>query len=493
MWLSLHTLSPPTSHFKIFGLDNFNQFLEASTSPSVQHVVVLTQQTSTLLQLLFPPHPLSKPFYFLTKLSSVFPFELRLSELIHILPHKSFPKIQDLRFLSSFTVRLKHAKLYFDKSFDICPLLVHSQGSFPALALPLPPSVLYGLIFSEDPEIISDTSEELAQHSLSHTILNTFQAKFLDKTECITLHIPITGKTVFDKVTESLSSLSNVHSFVFSSIFSAMYLNPEDAYFNYFSLYKIDPSPIINHCNIPCFQSRTYILFKASPATLEESLLLASDLDIVIPTSFICNTHKLVFEFSSEILIVRLLRTLDINLLELQISRLTPCTTSDIFFTNDFVSFLQARFFCRSTPKLCMVKSASSVVHEVLFFTSSLQLLSTIGEDALPLPFEHEGIQLCFSYLEPLLQKKPRPTTPYSYETHEEHFSRFQNTSDSLASRIPLFVPHKTHGQALAKDILLSVTTGVCGTESTRLSYFQSCSMPKFFLFIAPFPDNGRI
>lgn len=33
-------LSPPTPHFKIFGLDNFNEFLEASASPSVLHVIV---------------------------------------------------------------------------------------------------------------------------------------------------------------------------------------------------------------------------------------------------------------------------------------------------------------------------------------------------------------------------------------------------------------------------------------------------------------------
>lgn len=273
-------------------------------------LLFLTQQTSTLLKLLFPPHPLVKPFFF-TKLSSAFPFELKLSDLIHILPHKSFPKVKTY---DSYLPLLYVSKM---QNFTLTSLLTSVSFSFILkplflpLLCPFPPPSSMDFFFLKTLKLSLKPLKNLPSTlSLSHTLLNTFQAKFLDKTECITLHIPIIGKVMFDKVTESLSSLSNAHSFLFSSIFSAMYSNPDDAYFNYFSLYKIDPTPIIhlfNHCNIPYFQSHTYILFKASPSTLEESLLLASDLDIVIPTSFISNTHKLVFEFSSEILTVRLL------------------------------------------------------------------------------------------------------------------------------------------------------------------------------------------
>ena len=189
---------------------------------------------------------------------------------------------------------------------------------------------------------------------------------------------------------------------------------------------------------------------------------------------------------------VELLPVIETNLIELQISRITPCTTSDVFFTNSFLSFLNARFSCVSTPKLCYVKTAKGYISEVLSFTSSSQLFHTIGEDSLPLPFEHDHIRFCLSHLEPLHNPKPRPSTPYPFETHEEHFLRFQNISDSLSSRIPLFKPHEKFGHGSANNILTSITSGVCGDENNPLSYFHCHADPPFYLFISPFPDQWQ-
>ena len=84
--------------------------------------------------------------------------------------------------------------------------------------------------------------------------------------------------------------------------------------------------------------------------------------------------------------------------------------------------------------------------------------------------------------------KNPLPSSPYPFETHEEHFSRFHDTSDSLASRIPLFSPHKKYGSGSATNILMSILSGVCGDESNPLSYFKSPSRSNFYLLISPFP-----
>lgn len=94
-------------------------------------LLFLTQQTSTLLKLLFPPHPLVKPFFF-TKLSSAFPFELKLSDLIHILPHKSFPKVKTY---DSYLPLLYVSKM---QNFTLTSLLTSVSFSFILKPLFLP-------------------------------------------------------------------------------------------------------------------------------------------------------------------------------------------------------------------------------------------------------------------------------------------------------------------------------------------------------------------
>ena len=249
-------------------------------------------------------------------------------------------------------------------------------------------------------------------------------------------------------------------------------------------LHKTDPSPIISlfiSCNIPYFLSHSFLVFKASPISIEEAILQATELDLVIPPSFLTTSKKISFALSTDGLSAQLLQAINSNLVELQITRVTPCTSNNVFFTNSFLSFLKARFDCLSTPKLCNVKSPEGYIHEVLSFTSSSQIFNTIGDDSLPLPFEHEGVKYCLSYLQPLQNQKPLPSSPYPFETHEEHFSRFQDTSDSLASRIPLFSPHKKYGSGSATNILMSISSGVCGDDSNPLSYFKSSSRSNFY------------
>ena len=488
-------LQPPSPHIKIFGIDNLLQFIETSISPYVHHVIILSQQSYILKKLLFSPQALLRPFFYFTRVSSSYPLELKLIELISALPDKSFQKILNIKFSSSFSVQLRTFKSSFQKSFDICLLQLLASNSSPSITLPLPSFELFGILFSTDPDLIFQTSRDLAELSLSHTMYNKLQAKFSEKTECITLHIQVPDQPVFDQILASIYSICAVNLFIFSAVLSAIFSYPDDAFVNFFPLHKTDPSPIISlltSCDIPYFLSHSFLVFKASPICIEEAILQATELDLVIPPSFLTTSKKITFELSADGLTAQLLQAINSNLVELQIIRVTPCTSNNVFFTNSFLSFLKARFACLSTPKLCNVKSAEGYIHEVLSFTSSSQIFSTIGEDSLPLPFEHDSVKYCLSYLQPLQNQKPLPSSPYPFETHEEHFSRFQDTSDSLASRIPLFSPHKKHGSGSATNILMSISSGVCGDDSNPLSYFKSPSRSNFYLLISPFPPKWQ-
>ena len=141
-------------HIKIFGIDNLLQFLEASASPQVQDVIILTQQSYILKKLLFSPHSLSKPFFYFTRVSSSFPLELKLIELLCSLPDRSFDKILNIKFCCSFSVQLRTLKSSFQKNFDIFLLKFLASSSFPSITLPLPSFELFGIIFSTDSDLI---------------------------------------------------------------------------------------------------------------------------------------------------------------------------------------------------------------------------------------------------------------------------------------------------------------------------------------------------
>ena len=140
-------------HVKIFGIDNLLQFLEASVSPHVQDVIILSQQSSILKKLLFSPQSLSKPFFYFTRVSSSYPLELKLIELICSLPDRSFNKILNIEFCSSFSVQLRTLKSSFQKNFDICLLQFLTSSSSPSITLPFPSFELFGIIFSTDARI----------------------------------------------------------------------------------------------------------------------------------------------------------------------------------------------------------------------------------------------------------------------------------------------------------------------------------------------------
>ena len=143
-----------SSHVKIFGINHLFQFLGASLSPLVQAIVILSQQFSILKKLLFSPQSLSNPFFYFTRVSSSFPLELKLIELICSLPNSSFNKILNIEFCSSFSVQLRTLKSSFQKNFNICLLQFLSSNSSPSITLPFPSFELFGIISSTDADVI---------------------------------------------------------------------------------------------------------------------------------------------------------------------------------------------------------------------------------------------------------------------------------------------------------------------------------------------------
>ena len=93
-------------------------------------------------------------------------------------------------------------------------------------------------------------------------------------------------------------------------------------------------------------------------------------------------------------------------------------------------------------------------------------------------------------FLQPLFQAKPRPIANYPFEAQEEHFQRFQNTSDSLAARIPWLTPHQQHGGPLANEIITSLSPSFFG-DPERPSVFLFSPPPSgFYIIISPFENN---
>ena len=68
----------------------------------------------------------------------------------------------------------------------------------------------------------------------------------------------------------------------------------------------------------------------------------------------------------------------------------------------------------------------------------------------LQISFYHSPLNLIFqfllTYLEPPFNHKRKSLFEYPFESSQEHFSRFENVSDTLASRIPLIYPHTDKG-----------------------------------------------
>ena len=227
--------------------------------------------------------------------------------------------------------------------------------------------------------------------------------------ECLSYQFPIPNQEVFQNICAAISTFTYLKCFNFMAILSAIYPSPDSSSINFVLIKKLNLSPIIElfeHCNIPYFQTYNTLIFQASPTKLEEALIAALDLGISISPSFLTSAKRLVFNNTEHHLQARILKFSDIGVVELQITRCDLCTTSDLYFTPSFLTFVKQRFHCVNQPQLCMVKNHLGEVREVLAITSSSQLFHHISQDSLPFSFVHDSHNFSLAYLEPLFESK---------------------------------------------------------------------------------------
>ena len=340
-------ISDPTPNINIFGLDDLSLFVNTAIAHPECCIYVLTQQTYILKRLLNPPSPLPKPFWFLTRTSSNCPFELKIIEIINSLPNDMQDRITQFYFIRTFSVTLNGKKGPWIKQFDLFHLLLDPNALSTAIDIPTPPPFLQGIMFSEQRELITQASLELARINIPHNTQNLLQAKFPYAMECLSYQVPIPDQEVFHSICSAISSFTYLKSFNFMAILSAIYSSPDSASISFILIKKINLSPIIElfeHCNIQYFQTYNTFVFHASPTKLEEALLTALDIGISVPPSFLTSAKRIVFNTNEHCLQARILKFSDVGVVELQITRCDLCTTSDLYFTPSFLTLLSNDF-----------------------------------------------------------------------------------------------------------------------------------------------------
>ena len=176
----------------------------------------------------------------------------------------------------------------------------------------------------------------------------------------------------------------------------------------------------------------------------------------------------------------------------LQIVRLTPGCPSDSYFTPEFLTLLKSRFYSQGGAQLQTIKDSTGDILEVLAFTSNAKLHTNPPDLELPIPFEINNQKFLVTHLEPAFSIKPKAIFDYPYETCQEHFSRFENVADNLASRIPLIYPHPDKGGPISDSIISSIISGVLTSELIPLSYLTYSGSPSFHILISPFPSDWQ-
>ena len=475
---------------QVFALDDLSYFLNATLNDSTAEIIVTTQQFSILRNLLFSPFPLSRPFHWFTRVSNAAPDELKIIEIINSLPSQCFPKIYSLSCLSSFSVRLiNQKKLPYDKKFDLFLLAINPTSNFTSLLLPHVSAFIHGLLIGESPELLAQASSHLGDHAIPYSTQNRLQSKLPKHLSCISYQFPCPPHSPLESIIDILNSITYLKSFHFSAIASAMHGLPTTASICFINIQKIDSDPIVmlfDKMAIPYFRNFVLLIFQATPVQLEKALLSALDYDLIIPPSFISTSQKITFQFIDEQLLVQLSSATQNNLLPLQITRNIIGTLQDVFFTPSFLSFLKLRFLCQDSPQMLTVKNNEGDISDVLSFTSSTLLYDTLPQNNLPFTFDFDSLTFTLSHLEPVFVVKPKSLVPYLYETQQEHFQRFTADHYSLASRIPLLMPHPTKGGPSANSLILSVVISSLPFSTPKITYIAPPVSP----FLSPFDPH---
>ena len=403
------------------------------------------------------------------------------------MPNNSFQKTESLKYLKSFKVELQNQKGKYHKAFDLFELRQDISNTFSVLEIIDAPCTLHSIYFCENPDLISQASVHLATHAVPHSYTNPLQIKVPKGTQIITSSFEFLEHHSLDHIIELLESPCYTNLFIFKAIAASHSSLPEHSQINFLKITRLDPEPLITlftQANIHYLLLTHFLLFQASPLQIEKLILSAQELDICIPPSFVTVTKKISFEKSDDKIYAKLLLATQTAFYEFQIQREDIGSTSDLFWTPDFLKYLDFRFLCQNQPQIKTVKSHQGTIKEVLAFTAPSSLLDTIPMDQIPFTFQFEGHTFMLSFLEPLYFTSPISITPYPFETQIEHFKRFNGQVDSNSIRIPILTPHSTKGGPRAQDILNSLSFRLLPECDPPIHYIYSEPSKYFYLFL---------
>ena len=424
----------PYFHCQIFGLEDFAFFHQAVLNRQDEEVIIITQHSLSLKKILLPhdSHPLKLCFY--TRTASVLPYELKIIEILHSLPNNSFQKTESLKYLKSFKVELQNQKGKYHKVFDLFELRQDTSNTFSVLEIIDAPSTLHSIYFCENPDLMSQASVHLATHAVPHTYTNPIQIKVPKGTQIITSSFEFLEHNSLDNIIELLEPPCYTNLFVFKAIAASHSSLPEHSQVNFLKITRLDPEPLITlftQANIHYLLFTHFLLFQASPIQIEKLILSAQELDVCIPPSFVTVTKKISFEKSDDKIYAKILLATQTAFHEFQIQREDIGSTSDLFWTPDFLKYLNFRFLCQNQPQMKTVKSHQGIIKEVLAFTAPSSLLDTIP--------------IWIKFLSPF----------YSRVIHS-HFP-FLNLFISLHLFPLLLIPLK-HKWSISKDLMVKLT-----------------------------------
>ena len=372
-------------------------------------------------------------------------------------------------------------------------LAINPTSEFSSLLLPQPSAFIHGILIGESPELLTQASTHLGLHAIPYSTQNRLQYKLPKHLSCISYQFPCPPHSPLESIIATLDSITYLKSFHFSAIASALHGLPATASICFINIQKLDADPIVmlfDRIDIPYFRNFVFLIFQATPVKLEKALLSALEHDIIIPPCFISASKKITFQFIDDQLFVQLSNATHDHLLPLQISRDVIGTLQDVFFTPSFLSFLKLRFLCQDSPQMLTVKNNEGDISDALSFTSSTLLYDTLPKNRLPFTFEFDNLTFTLSHLGPIFTAKPKSLVPYPYETQQEHFQRFTADQDSLASRIPLLMPHPTKGGPSADNLVLSVVVSSLPSSTPKIIYLAPSTSPSFYIFLSPFEDD---
>ena len=438
----------PNFYCQIFGLEDFAFFHHAVLNRQEEKIIILTQHSLSLKKILlsYDSQPLKLSFY--TRTASVLPYELKIIDILHSLPNNSFQKTESLKYLNSFSVELKNQKGNYQKAFDLFELQQDTSNTFSVLEIIDAPSTLYSIYFSENSNLLSQASAHLATHAVPHTYTNPLQIKVPKGTQIITSSFEFLEHNSLDSIIELLESPCYTNLFVFKAIAASHSSLPDHAQINFIKITRLDPEPLITlftQANIHYVLLTHFLLFQASPVQIEKLILSALELDICIPPSFVTVTKKVLFEKSDDKIYAKILLATQTAFHEFQIQREDIGSTSDLFWTPDFLTYLNFRFLCQSQPQIKTVKSHQGIIKEVLAFMAPSSLLDTIPIDQIP--FSTKGGPRAQDILNSLsfrLLPECDPPIHYIFSDSPEYFYLFLVSQESTwFDNLNLLFPQK--------------------------------------------------